>query len=490
MNRDSQLASPQSHANGRANSHFTGSSYTDTGIDMNRFQHLRQADPEGALLLRREMSRDMNSLNLSAPESYMTLAVREALGAPLPPSEGYPDRRYHSGRHIVNEIEELCWRRALETFDLSAETWGVNVQAFSGSLANLYTYTALLEPGDTLFHMDLSHGGHLSHGHQTSKRKVSESAFKFNAVAYHVNLETGIIDYDGLHELAQQHKPKIITVGGSSYSRLIDYETMRKIADDVGALLHCDMAHFCGLVAGRAIPSPFPHCHVVTTTTYKSFCGPKGAIIFYRSWMKDKINSTVFPRYQAARDYSVVLAISVALRQSQSSVYREQQRQVVEASRMLAASLIELGYTIVGGGTDTHMVIIDLRPRKIDAAVAEKALELINIICNQNSIPGDQGGNCSGLRLGTPPMVLRGMPLLAFNKAAVLIHQALEITHKIQAEMVPCQQTSACSRQSRRVRILEQFVAIAQKHSMIEDLKSQVAFIVSAHPPPWHERSS
>lgn len=185
--------------------------------------------------------------------------------------------------------------------------------AFSGSLANLYVYTALMEPGDCLLYMDLSHGGHLFYGHQTTRKKVSETAHKFQAIPYQVDLKTGILDYDRLKLLALQHKLKVLTVGGSSYSRLIDYGTMRKIADEVGAFLHCDMAYFCGLVAGGAMESPFPFCDVVTTTTYKSFCGPKGALIFCKSWMKEKVDSTVFPRYQAARDYSVVLAISVAL---------------------------------------------------------------------------------------------------------------------------------------------------------------------------------
>ncbi|ROV95351.1 hypothetical protein VSDG_06032 [Cytospora chrysosperma] len=224
--------------------------------------------------------------------------------------------------------------------------------------------------------MELSHGGHLSHGHQTSTRKVSETAYKFNAVPYQVDLETGIIDYDGLRSLAQQHKPKIITMGGSSYSGLIDYERMRYIANEVGAFLHCDMAHFCGLVAGRAM------------------------------------------KYQAARDYSVILAIAVALREAQSHNYQEQQRRVVEGSRILADSLKGHGYTIVGGGTDTHMVLIDLKDRNIHAAEAEKVLELVHIICNQNSIPGDKGGICSGLRLGTPPMVLRGLYLSRVSSGA------------------------------------------------------------------------
>lgn len=463
--------------------HSIGESQASFDLDTRSFQHLTQVDPEGALLMKREMVRDLNALNLSAPESYMTPAVREALAAPLPPSEGYPGRRYHSGRQIVNEIEEMCWRRALETFELSAETWGVNVQAFSGSLANLYTYTALMDPGETLLHMELSHGGHLSHGHQTSTRKVSETAFKFNAVPYHVDLDTGIIDYAGLRSLAQQHKPKIITMGGSSYSGLIDYERMRDIADEVGALLHCDMAHFCGLVAGRAMRSPFPFCDVVTTTTYKSFCGPKGAMIFYKKWMKDTIDSTVFPRYQSARDYSVVLAISVALLEAQSHNYREQQRRVVEGSRILADSLKEHGYTIVGGGTDTHMVLIDLKDRNIHATEAEKVLELVHIICNQNSIPGDKGGSCSGLRLGTPPMVLRGMLPSTFKVVAGIVHQVLEITRSIHEEMV---QTGLLTPgQVARGKTMERLIEIGEKHPDLESLSSQVCTIVSNYPPPW-----
>lgn len=355
--------------------------------------------------------------------------------------------------------------------------------AFSGSLANLYTYTAMMEPGESLLYMELPHGGHLSHGHQTPRKKLSETAYKFRAIPYHVDLKTGIIDYEGLRSLALQHQPKVITIGGSSYSRLIDYEAIRKIADDTGSILHCDMAHFCGLVAGGAMKSPFPFCDVVTTTTYKSFCGPKGAIIFYKQWMKDRINSTVFPRYQAARDYSVILAISVALLEAQSQEYRLQQNCVVESSRVLAASLKDYGYTIVGGGTDSHMVLIDLKDKKIEAAEAEKTLELVNIICNQNSIPGDKAGVCSGLRLGTPPMVIRGMLPAAFKVVAGIIHQALEVTRVIHNQVMQGEVSS--SRQPSRTKFLELFVEVGKRNSLVDEMRSQVSRTISAYPPPW-----
>jgi glycine hydroxymethyltransferase len=341
-----------------------------------------------------------------------------------------------------------------------------------------------MEPGETLLYMELSHGGHLSHGHQTTKAKVSETAHKFNAVPYQVDLETGIIDYDGLRSLAMQHNAKVITVGGSSYSRLVNYERMRGIADLTGALLHCDMAHICGLVAGRAIESPFPFCDVVTTTTYKSFCGPKGAMIFYRNWMKDKINSTVFPRYQAARDYSVVLAISVALLEAQSQKYREQQSRVVAGSRILAACLYEYGYTLVGGGTDNHMVVINLKDSHIEASHAEKALEMVHVVCNQNSIPGDKGGTCSGLRLGTPPMVIRGLPPSAFRAVAGFVHQALELTRAIQDEVM---QTVATGQSKvTKAKTMEQFTEACRRHPGIRSLGLQVWRLVSSYPPPWH----
>jgi glycine hydroxymethyltransferase len=331
--------------------------------------------------------------------------------------------------------------------------------------------------------MELAHGGHLSHGHRTAKRNVSEVSNKFKSVGYHVDIKTGIIDYDGLKAIALAEKPKIITIGGSSYSRQIDYKRMREIADDTGALLHCDMAHFCGLVAGHAMDSPFPFCDVVTTTTYKSFCGPKGAMIFFQNWMKDRINRTVFPRYQAARDYSVILAMSVALLHAQSEQFQAQQLKVVQSSRILASSLQALGYSIVGGGSDSHMVLVDLKSCNIDAAEAEKALEMVGIICNQNQIPGDKNGKCTGLRLGSPPMVLRGLSPAMFETIATLVHETLQATRSIQEQIL--------QNQSHKLEIVEnataldRFTRVGHRDDKIRQIRARVSNLVVQYPPPW-----
>ncbi|KAK3935391.1 SHMT-domain-containing protein [Diplogelasinospora grovesii] len=395
---------------------------------------IHNVDPEIFELMLSEREMHNQSLSLMAMESYPTEAVCQANNAYLPAFEGYPGKRYHPGTAVVDAIERLCWDRALETFDLLPSEWGVNAQAMTGSLANIYTFNALLRPGESLLRMELSHGGHISHGHQIADRKISETAHRFDSIPYHVDPLTGLIDYEEVSKLAQHHRPRIIVAGGSAYCRHIDFARLRSIADRVDALIHYDMSHFCGLVASGVFPSPFQFCDVVTTTPYKTLRGPQGALIIFRRWMEDAINSTVFPRYQCGTSYRNIAAMTVALRQARTEESRREQGLFLQAATVLSQGLLERGYRLVTGGTDCHMMLVDLRSEGISGYRVENVLGLINILANQNAIPGDVGLRFTGLRLATPPMIIRGMEADNFAYIAELVHRGIELAKRLSGE--------------------------------------------------------
>jgi glycine hydroxymethyltransferase len=325
-------------------------------------------------------------------------------------SEGYPGARYYGGNEHIDEAESLCQKRALETFRLNPEEWGVNVQPLSGSPANLYAYSAVLNTHDRIMGLDLPHGGHLSHGYQTATKKISMISKYFETLPYRLDEKTGLIDYDRLQELAMLYRPKLIIAGTSAYSRLIDYERMREIANSVNAYLLSDMAHISGLVAGDVIPSPFPSSDIVTTTTHKSLRGPRGAMIFFRKGVRsttksgekvmynleNPINASVFPGHQGGPHNHTISALAVALLQAQSSTFKEYQRLVLENAKSLAQRLGNptesggLGYNIVSGGTDNHLVLVDLKSKGVDGARVERVLELCGLASNKNTVPGDK----------------------------------------------------------------------------------------------------
>ena len=385
-------------------------------------------------------------------------------------SEGYPGARYYGGNKHIDEAERLCQERALETFGLNEKDWGVNVQcercrprflltvlltssiALSGSPANLYAYSALLNPHDRIMGLDLPHGGHLSHGYQTPTKKISAISKYFETLPYRLDEKTGLIDYEKLEDLAMLYRPRIIIAGTSAYSRLIEYERMRQIADKVGAYLLSDMAHVSGLVAGGAIPSPFPHSDVVTTTTHKSLRGPRGAMIFYRKGVRrvDKkgveerydlegpINASVFPGHQGGPHNHTITALAVALKQAQSQIFRNYQRTVLLNAKALAQRLGEpkerggLGHTVVGGGTDNHLVLLDLKPRGVDGARVERVLELVGVASNKNTVPGDRSAmKPGGLRMGTPAMTTRGFVPEDFKRVAEIVDRAVAMTQRL-----------------------------------------------------------
>jgi glycine hydroxymethyltransferase len=363
---------------------------------------LAEADPEVQRTISGELERQNQSLELIASENFTSKAVLEAAGSVLTNkyAEGYPGRRYYGGCQWVDEAERLAIARAKELF--GAER--VNVQPHSGTQANAAVYFAMLEPGDTLMGMDLSSGGHLTHGHP-----LSYSGRDFEVVAYGVDRDTEVIDYDRV--AAVEHKPKLIVCGASAYSRTIDFERFRSIADEVDALLMADIAHIAGLVAVGLHPSPVPHCHFVTTTTHKTLRGPRGGMIMSTKEHVKAINRAVFPGMQGGPLMHVIAAKAVALGEALRPEFRGYQERIVRNAKALSQALIGQGLRIVSGGTDNHVFLVDVTSVGITGKVAEAALERADITVNKNTIPYDENPPlvASGIRIGTPALTTRGM---------------------------------------------------------------------------------
>ncbi|WP_114389265.1 serine hydroxymethyltransferase [Notoacmeibacter marinus] len=383
---------------------------------------LEQSDPDVFDAVRKELGRQQNEIELIASENIVSRAVLEAQGSVLTNkyAEGYPGRRYYGGCEFVDIAENLAIDRARELFGCEF----ANVQPSSGSQANQAVMMALAKPGDTLLGMSLDAGGHLTHG-----AKPNMSGKWFNAVQYGLDLETGLIDYDQVEELAMEHKPTIIVCGGSAYSRQIDFERFRAIADKSGAVLWCDMAHFAGLVAGGEHPSPFPHADVVTTTTHKTLRGPRaGMVLTNDEAIAKKINSAVFPGLQGGPLMHAVAGKAVAFGEALKPAYKSYMRQVVENANVLAETLVGHGFAIVSGGTDTHLMLVDLRPKNLTGKDSEKSLGRAGITCNKNGVPNDPQKPMvtSGIRLGTPAATTRGFGTEEFREVGNLIAEVLD----------------------------------------------------------------
>jgi len=414
---------------------------------------LTELDPELTSIMAKEVKRQKESILLIASENVTSKAVFDALGTPMSNkySEGYPGARYYGGNEHIDEIELLCQARALATFRLDAERWGVNVQCLSGSPANLQVYQAIMRPHDRLMGLDLPHGGHLSHGYQTPTRKISAVSTYFETFPYRVNLETGIIDYDQLEQNALMYRPKVLVAGTSAYCREIDYKRMREIADKVGAYLMMDMAHISGLIAAGVNKSPFEYADIVTTTTHKSLRGPRGAMIFFRKGIRrteqrggkevhvlydleGPINFSVFPGHQGGPHNHTITALAAALKQAQTPENLQYQQQVIKNAKQLENSFKQRGYKLVTDGTDNHMVLLDLKPLNLDGARVEAVLEQVNITCNKNTTPGDKSAlTPCGIRIGAPAMTSRGMSEQDFDRIAGYVATCIDLTIKIQA---------------------------------------------------------
>jgi glycine hydroxymethyltransferase len=382
---------------------------------------LREFDPEIASAIAAEAHRQTEHAELIASENYTLRAVMEAQGSCLTNkyAEGYPGKRWYGGCEHVDVVESLAIERAKALF--GAEH--ANVQPHSGSQANMAVYFSVLKPGDRILTMDLAHGGHLTHGH-----KANFSGKLYEVIHYGVSPETECLDYDELARMALEHRPRMITAGASAYSRTIDFARMREIADSVEAYLFVDMAHIAGLVAGGAHPNPVPHAHFVTTTTHKSLRGPRSGLVLCREEFAKKVDSQVFPGVQGGPLMHVIAAKAVCFHAALQPDFRDYARQVVSNARALAARLQNLGYRIVSGGTDNHVMLVDLRPNGLTGVEAQQALDEAAITVNKNAIPFDTEpiSKTGGIRLGTPAMTSRGLKEEEMMELAELIHAALE----------------------------------------------------------------
>ncbi len=378
-------------------------------------------DPELAATITAELGRQRDEIELIASENIVSKAVMEAQGSVLTNkyAEGYPGKRYYGGCQCVDVAENLAIARACELFGANF----ANVQPNSGSQANQAVFLALLQPGDAFMGLDLAAGGHLTHG-----SPVNMSGKWFRPIPYLVDRDSETIDYDALERSAHEHKPKLIIGGGSAYPRVLDFARLRQIADAVGAYLMVDMAHFAGLVAGGAHPSPIPHAHVVTTTTHKTLRGPRGGMILTNDEaIAKKINSAIFPGMQGGPLMHVIAAKAVAFGEALRPEFKTYAHAVVENAKVLAETLTGHGYRIVSGGTDTHLMLVDLRPKKLTGKVSEKALERAHITCNKNGIPYDPEKPfvTSGIRLGTPAGTTRGFGTAEFRQIGDMIAEVL-----------------------------------------------------------------
>lgn len=407
---------------------------------MNNFFNERlENDTELSGLINDEYHRQNRSIELIASENFTSPGVIECLGSTLTNkySEGYPGKRYYGGNQYIDKIEKLCQSRAIKAFQLNPEDWEVNVQPYSGSPANLAVYMGIINPGERIMGLGLTSGGHLTHGFYTQKKKISASAIFFQSLPYHVNNE-GLIDYDELEKSALNFLPRIIICGGSSYPRDYDYQRFKKIADAVGAYLMVDMAHFSGFVASRLLNNPFDYADIVTSTTHKTLRGPRSGIIFINKkketgTLVTKINEAIFPGLQGGPHNHQIAAVAYQLEKVSSPEFLDYMINVRNNAQLLASNLIDMGFKIVTGGTDNHIVLVDLKSKDLTGSKMELLCEEVDISLNKNCIFGDKNAmSPSGIRLGTAAMTTRGLEADDFKIVAIFIKTIADIAVEIQ----------------------------------------------------------
>ena len=385
------------------------------------FVNLKREDKEISDLMEKELKRQREGIELIASENFASQAVMEAMGSHLTNkyAEGYPSKRYYGGCEIVDEVEEIARNRAKELF--GAEH--VNVQPHSGSQANMAVYFTILEPGDTVLGMDLSHGGHLTHG-----SPVNFSGKLFNFVSYGVDSETERINYDNVRELALKHKPKLIVAGASAYSRVIDFEKFKEICDEVGAYFMVDMAHIAGLVAAGEHPSPVPYADFVTSTTHKTLRGPRGGLILCKEKYAKALDKNIFPGMQGGPLMHVIAAKAVCFKEALEPSFKNYMKNVVLNCKVLGEELVKYGFKLVSNGTDNHLILVDLTNKNITGKEAENLLDSIGITVNKNTVPNETRSPfvTSGVRIGTAAVTTRGFDIEAMKEIASIINDAIE----------------------------------------------------------------
>ena len=430
-------------------------------------------DKEVYSLIIEEEERQKNGLELIASENFTSKAVMSCLGSVLTNkySEGLPGRRYYGGNEVIDKLENLCRNRALECFRLNPEEWGVNVQPYSGSVANLAAYGGVLKPHDRIMGLDLPSGGHLTHGYYTKKKKISSTSIYYESLPYSID-NTGYIDYDALEDKARVFMPKLIVCGGSAYPRDLDYERFRQIADINNAYLMCDMAHFSGLVATQECKNPFDYCDIVTTTTHKTLRGPRAGMIFFKKELENDMNFSVFPGHQGGPHNNKIGGISTQLKQVMSQEFKEDLQHVKRNAKVLATTLMHYGYTLSTNGTDTHLILCNLNPLGLTGSKVETVCDHVGITLNKNSVFGDTSAlSPGGIRIGTPALTSRGFGEEEFIKVGNLIHKCIQLSLEIQSDC-----------ESKKLKEFKQMLKTEKYQDKIEVIHNEVIILASSFP--------